>query len=74
MDNYFFEYKAELYFDNKEHIELGVTHASDYTHAMSNIEHYYGDELIRVTLYPTVQDSVYILDGPGREEFFDGRD
>lgn len=74
MDNYFFEYKAELYLNNEVHIELGVTHASNYTDAMSNIESYYGDELIRITLYPTVHDGIYILDGPGREEFFDGRD
>lgn len=66
----FYEYKATYYVDG-ERVERGVTYAKDFGEAMTNIEEYYGEDLICVTLYGLEHNSVYVLEGPSAEKFFE---
>ena len=67
----FFEYRVIFWDGEKERIELGVTNASNYAEAATNIEEYYGEDLIKVTLYGLEPNPVYVLEGPTKERFFD---
>lgn len=67
----FFEYRAIFWDGEKEQVELGVTYAKNYAEAAANVEEYYDDSLIKITLYALEPSSVYVLEGPGKEEFFD---
>lgn len=66
----FFEYKAIFWDETTEETELGVTYASSYAEAMKNIEDYYGETIVKITLYGCETNPVYVLDGPTRVEFF----
>ena len=48
--------------ENKEEINHGVTFAGNYTEAMSNIESYYGDELITIKVTMLEESPVYVLE------------
>ena len=67
---YFFEFKVVFYIDGKEHTELGVTYAETYTDAVSQIESWYGDDMVELRVCGLEESPVYILDGPGAEPFF----
>lgn len=72
----FYEYKVIIWnrVGEREELELGVCYAEDYLSAMEKVTNYYGDELIKVTLYALEPMSCYVLEGPSRGEFFDGHD
>lgn len=63
------EYKVRCWDgdENKEYKAYGVTIAENYTNAMSNIEGYYGEELIEVKLFMQEENSVYEIGNSDNE-------
>ena len=55
------EYKVRCWddYEDKEYEAYGVTIAENYTEAMSNIESYYGEELIEVKMFMQQEQAVY---------------
>lgn len=60
-DTFPVEYKINMWdeFVGKSKTVYGVTLAKSYTEAMDNIEKYYGDSIIEISLYPLENNSVY---------------
>lgn len=58
------EYEINIYddIDKKERIIHGITFAENFTEAMSNIEEYYGKDIIDIKLFMNEESSVYELD------------
>lgn len=69
----YFEFKAEVYFDDKSYIEKGVTYAETYTDAVAHIEDYYGEDLVSLSIQAIEPYNVYILEGPTKvmDNFFE---
>ena len=61
MSIYPVEYKVRCWdeYEENEYEAYGVTIAENYTEAMSNIESYYGEELIEVKMFMQQEQSVY---------------
>ena len=62
---YPFEYIVELWHldVNEEEVNHGITFAENYTEAMSNIETYYGDELVSIDMMIELEECpVYVLE------------
>lgn len=55
------KYKAKIYdeTDTREDVVYGITFAENYSQAMENIECYYGDTIIEISLYMLEDTSVY---------------
>ena len=60
----YFEFKAEVYFDDNSYIEKGVTYAETYAGAVAYIEDYYGEDLVSLSIQAVEPYNVYILEGP----------
>lgn len=61
MDIFPVEYEINMWdeFVGKSKTVYGVTLAKSYTEAMNNIEKYYGDSIIEISLYPHEDSGVY---------------
>lgn len=62
----YFKYVAKFYADGSEHCETGVTYAENFAKAMRQIEDYYGEELIEISIIVLEPYDVYVLEGPTR--------
>ena len=73
MNIYPVEYKAIIWdeFDREQKTVKGVTFSETYTGAVENIEGYYGDSIIALTLFMLEENSVYDFGGT-REEHSHG--
>ena len=70
------KYIAKIYDEAanaREEVVYGITFAENYYQAMENIEGYYGDTIIEISLYMLEEDSVYEFnetDNINKKDFF----
>ena len=72
VDVFSFMNKVIECYNDKEYEVYGVTIAENYTEAMSNIEDYYGEELIEVKMFMQQEQSIYEIGNDDNEIKIDG--